>query len=104
MSIMIDDAACRGCGRCTAVCPGSLISLNKNGKAWIRRPQRCWGCASCAKECPVEAIALYLGADIGGAGGRMTVAQEGSQLTWTLRMPDGCEQSIVVNLQDANSY
>ena len=68
MSIMIDKAKCKGCGMCTSVCPGSLIYQDSEKKAFIKYPKDCWGCASCIKECHFGAIALYLGADIGGMG------------------------------------
>ena len=73
MSIMIDKAKCKGCGMCTSVCPGSLIYQDSEKKAFIKYPKDCWGCASCIKECHFGAIALYLGADIGGMGSLMTV-------------------------------
>ena len=30
MSIAIDSMKCRGCRKCTTVCPGSLIELDEN--------------------------------------------------------------------------
>ena len=36
MSIAIDSMKCRGCKKCTVVCPGSLIELNEEKKAYIR--------------------------------------------------------------------
>ena len=77
MSIAIDSMKCRGCKKCTVVCPGSLIELNEEKKAYIRYPKDCWGCASCLKECAFGAISFYLGADIGGMGGKMTVSSKG---------------------------
>ena len=77
MSIMIDKAKCKGCGMCTSVCPGSLIYQDSEKKAFIKYPKDCWGCASCIKECHFGAIALYLGADIGGMGSLMTVTDMG---------------------------
>jgi len=103
MSIEIRHDLCVACGRCSKVCPGSLIKL-KEGKAVIPRPERCWGCASCIKECPSEAIALFLGEDMGGLGGRMTVRKEGSLLHWTVTKP-GCDsQTVTINSRDANRY
>ena len=68
MSIIIDKEKCRKCGKCTQVCPGSLIKKDEDGKAFIKYPKDCWGCCSCIKECQFDAIGLYLGADIGGMG------------------------------------
>lgn len=68
MSIAINQNACIGCGKCHDVCPGTLIHLNADRKAFIKYPKDCWGCTSCLKECPVHAIRFYLGADMGGMG------------------------------------
>jgi adenylylsulfate reductase subunit B len=103
MSIEINAQRCIGCGLCAVVCPGSLIRLHNN-KASIKRPERCWGCAACLKECPVQAIALFLGADMGGLGSRMTVKRRGSFLHWRVTMPDGTEKIITVNNRDSNQY
>ncbi|HAI77471.1 MAG TPA: adenylylsulfate reductase, partial [Ruminococcus sp.] len=55
MSIAINQNACIGCGKCHDVCPGTLIHLNADRKAFIKYPKDCWGCTSCLKECPVHA-------------------------------------------------
>ena len=68
MSIAINAKQCVGCGKCSMVCPGSLIHMNADGKAFIKYPKDCWGCTSCLKECAVHAIRFYLGADMGGMG------------------------------------
>lgn len=75
MSIRIRSERCIGCRQCIALCPGNLIKWDASGgHAYIRRPKDCWGCASCIKACPADAIAYYLGADIGGRGTEMSVA------------------------------
>ena len=58
MSIAIDKDKCRACGRCEKVCPGTLISADESGKAYMKYPKDCWGCSSCIKECRFGAIAL----------------------------------------------
>ena len=58
MSIAINAKQCVGCGKCSMVCPGSLIHMNADGKAFIKYPKDCWGCTSCLKECAVHAIRL----------------------------------------------
>ena len=68
MSIAIDKQKCIGCGRCRNVCPGSLIKLDSDNRAYIKYPKDCWGCTSCIKECPEYEICFFLGADIGGLG------------------------------------
>jgi adenylylsulfate reductase subunit B len=103
MSIEIMREKCTGCGGCVAICPGSLIKLNE-GVAVIPRPERCWGCASCLKECQAQAIALFLGEDMGGLGGRMTVRRDGTLLHWTVVKPDSTVQIITTNSRDSNNY
>ncbi|MDR3344438.1 MAG: ferredoxin family protein [Oscillospiraceae bacterium] len=100
MSIAINKKLCIGCGACVEICPGSLPIL-RNGKALLPRPERCWGCCSCLKDCPVQAIALYIGDDIGG---RMTVKKDGHRLRWIAALADGTEKIITVDSRDANKY
>ena len=54
MSIVIDKSRCAGCGQCSIVCPGSLIKMGEDKKAYIKYPKDCWGCSSCLKECRVR--------------------------------------------------
>lgn len=103
MSIRINKDKCIGCGRCTKVCPGTLIALE--GKcACIKYPKDCWGCVSCVKECPVGAIDFFLGADIGGRGSTLHVEEEGDILHWHIHKYDGTEEIIDVDRKNANKY
>ncbi|MBQ8920624.1 MAG: ferredoxin family protein [Oscillospiraceae bacterium] len=104
MSIRIDAAACIGCGRCTEICPGSLILRGADGKARLRDVRDCWGCTSCLKECPVHAIRFYLGADIGGRGSELHTEQQGNILHWIIDLPDGTRRDIPVNQKESNRY
>ncbi len=104
MSIRIDKSKCVGCGRCAGVCPGSLIAMNAEGKAEMRYPKDCWGCASCVKECKKCAIALYLGADMGGMGSEMTVSAQGQFLDWTVTKADGTTETIRMDSKESNKY
>lgn len=103
MSIAIDESKCIGCKRCTSVCPGTLIDMI-DGKAHMAYPKDCWGCVSCVKECPVQAISLYLGADMGGRGGSMTVKEEGHYLYWNITTGDGRHEMITIDRHKANQY
>ena len=89
MSIAINKSKCMGCGRCSVVCPGSLIKLGEDKKAYIKYPKDCWGCTSCVKECPVYAIRFYLGADIGGSGNLVHTEKNGDILSWIFERTDG---------------
>lgn len=104
MSIVINKEKCVGCKKCLSVCPGSLIKFGEDGKAYIRYPKDCWGCSSCVKECNVCAISLYLGADIGGRGSRLTVEKEADIVHWNIEESNGVVHSIDVNPKDSNKY
>ena len=104
MSIKIDSAKCVGCSKCIEVCPGNLIKLSDERKAFIRYERDCWGCTSCVKECARGAISFYLGADIGGRGSCLTVKTEGAVRIWKIRNSDGNIKEIKVDSSDANKY
>lgn len=104
MSIVIDKKLCKGCGACITVCPGSLIKKDDDGKAYIKYPKDCWGCSSCVKECHFDALSLFLGADIGGMGSRMTVNSSAEQLVWNILRRDNTKEQIVINKKESNKY
>lgn len=104
MSIAIDKVSCRGCGACAKVCPGSLIKQSEDGKAYIKYPRDCWGCCSCIKECAFDAISLYLGADIGGRGSKMTVHSTEEELVWNIAKLDGTREQIIIDKKESNKY
>lgn len=103
MSIRINDKKCIGCGKCTEVCPGTLIDL-QNKKAIMKYPRDCWGCVSCVKECPIGAIEFFLGSDIGGNGSIMNVTAKGDILHWNIQRRDGTTTTIDVDRKNANKY
>lgn len=104
MSIAINKDKCIGCKRCLYVCPGSLIKFTVDKKAFIKYPEYCWGCASCLKECGNGAIALYLGADIGGNGSKLNTSFEGDMVHWLIEKSNGEKIVIDVNRKDSNQY
>ena len=104
MSIAIDRDLCVGCGKCSRVCPGSLIKINEDGKAFIKYPKDCWGCTSCIKECAVHAVRFYLGADIGGMGSKVYTVNDGDILRWIINRTDGKIQEIDINRKESNKY
>ncbi len=104
MSIIIDRKSCKACGACTSVCPGSLIKKREDGTAFIKYPKDCWGCSSCIKECHFGAIALYLGADIGGMGSRMIVSSGNDKLLWNILRRDGTTEQVVIDQKESNKY
>ncbi|MDY4414621.1 MAG: ferredoxin family protein [Ruminococcus sp.] len=103
MSIAIDRNKCVGCGKCSEVCPGSLIKLDGK-KAYIKYPKDCWGCTSCIKECPVNAVKFFLGADIGGMGSLVHTESKGDILNWVIEHYDGRVTEIQINSKESNKY
>ena len=108
MSISIDQGKCIGCRRCHDVCPGTLIKINENKKAFIKYPKDCWGCTSCIKECPVHAISFFLGEDIGGKGCKVhTEKAKGEKndiVRWFFELNDGSVKTIDIDPKESNKY
>jgi adenylylsulfate reductase subunit B len=104
MSIDIRKEKCIGCKKCLTVCPGSLIKFGEDEKAYIKYPKDCWGCSSCVKECKFDAISLYLGADIGGMGSKLTTKVEGDIVHWTITKSNEEVFIININPKDSNQY
>ena len=104
MSIAIDRTKCIGCGKCHTVCPGTLIKIGADKKAYIKYPKDCWGCTSCVKECPVYAIRFYLGADMGGLGSLLHIEKADGLLRWIVEHPDGNVSEIVTDPKESNKY
>jgi adenylylsulfate reductase, subunit B len=104
MSIAIHKESCIGCRKCLQVCPGSLIKLTEDKKAYIKYPKDCWGCSSCLKECSFGAISFYLGADIGGMGSKLITNIEGDIVHWHIEKTNGELSVIDVNRKDSNQY
>jgi adenylylsulfate reductase subunit B len=75
-----------------------------DGRAVIRRQKDCWGCTSCLKECKTGAIAFFLGADIGGKGSVLSVAERDGIRDWTVTAPDGTQKTIRINTKESNKY
>ena len=82
----------------------SIIIDKEKCKKCMRYPKDCWGCSSCIKECKFGAIALYLGADIGGMGSKMTVNAEDGKLYWNIEKRDGTTEQVVINQKESNKY
>lgn len=104
MSIAINKSKCIGCGKCHEVCPGTLIKIGADKKAYIRYPKDCWGCTSCIKECPVHAISFFLGADMGGIGSMVHTEKNGRLLSWVIESPDGNISRIDIDPAESNKY
>lgn len=104
MSIQINQSHCISCKKCVSICPGNLIQINAQNKAYIKSPAECWGCASCVKECPVQAIKLYLGADINGDGATTYAIYKKETIQWVIETKNGEKREIIINRNNANEY
>lgn len=57
----IAPGRCTGCGRCVAVCPPHVLSLQTQGWrkfATLHDDAGCTGCADCLRICPFRAIRM----------------------------------------------
>lgn len=104
MSIAISKDKCVSCKKCLSVCPGNLLKSDIDGKTFIKYPKDCWGCSSCIKECNFGAISLYLGADIGGRGSKLTTNIETDIVHWIIEEKNGKIHTIDINRKDSNKY
>lgn len=104
MSIEIIKDRCIGCGKCLNICPGNLISISDDKRAFIKYPKDCWGCTACLKECKFGAIKYFLGADIGGNGGYLFIKDNENYLNWHIVDKFGNEEVITIDKREANKY
>ncbi len=104
MGVVIDHAGCIGCRRCVEICPGNIIKLSEDGKAYLKRPEECWNCTSCLKECPKGAISLVLAPEMGGTGARLRAERKGGVTVWTIYKNDIEISSVTTNVLEANGY
>jgi NADPH-dependent glutamate synthase beta subunit-like oxidoreductase/NAD-dependent dihydropyrimidine dehydrogenase PreA subunit len=59
LSPRVDPARCRGCGRCTEICPFSAVRLVPNEDGFFTAEvlrHNCVGCGGCVSRCPVTAM------------------------------------------------
>lgn len=104
MGVVIDQAKCVGCRRCAEICPGNIIKISGEGKAYLKRPEECWSCTSCMKECPKGAISLILAPEMGGTGARMRAKRDDGLTVWTVYKNDKEITSVITNVLEANGY
>jgi len=57
-TVVVDEDRCRGCGRCTLICPYQAVDLHRNGVGgWVAKVDEalCKGCGNCISVCPSNA-------------------------------------------------
>lgn len=104
MSIKIEREKCTGCRGCMDICPGNLIAMDSDGKAFCRRPYDCWGCATCLKACRQGAVSLYLQPELDGRGESLIVKKEGTKYLWMLEDRFGKVKMLSTDTKKANEY
>ena len=57
--VLIDEAACTGCGQCIQICPVDVLRFAPvTGRATAAYPGDCDGCRLCVEECPPACIVI----------------------------------------------
>ncbi len=56
--VKIDEAWCKGCDICVALCPERCLALTARQVATVRQPEACTGCRVCEWLCPDFAISV----------------------------------------------
>ncbi len=57
--VLLDDAACTGCGRCVTICPVDVLRMHgQPARAWVAYADDCSGCRLCEEECPADCIII----------------------------------------------
>ena len=56
--VEIDEAWCKGCDVCVALCPERCLTLTARQVATVRRPEACSGCRVCEWLCPDFAVSV----------------------------------------------
>lgn len=60
VTLEFDAARCRGCGRCTQVCPHAVFRMNGE-TAELADKDACIECGACMRNCPHGAIKVRSG-------------------------------------------
>ena len=104
MGAITDKTKCIGCGRCIDVCPGNLIRMDEERKAYLEYEEDCWSCASCIKECPVGAVYLRFPAEFGGVRADMYAKTDKNITEWEIERADGKRIVFITDTNEANKY
>jgi adenylylsulfate reductase, subunit B len=90
----VNQEKCDGCKAeeetlCEQICPGDLMALGENQKAYCRAPRDCWDCMSCTKVCPVGAIETRMPYQLGYHTAKLIPMMGTDNITWTCIDIDG---------------
>ncbi|MBN2033547.1 MAG: ferredoxin family protein [Deltaproteobacteria bacterium] len=58
-AIVIRKDFCKGCGICVAFCPGHVLEMGEDDKAFVKNIEACTACRLCEMRCPDLAIELH---------------------------------------------
>lgn len=99
--ITIDYNVCNRCGgarqkRCERICPGDLITTDKEGRPYVRPVEDCWACCACVKDCPVMAISLRLPFQVQEGEASLKAGIKGDKTLWTITNGGGKREEFVL--------
>lgn len=87
---------CTGCRTCETICPGDLMVVGTDQKAYCRDLRDCWDCMACTKSCPVGAIETRVPYQLGYHQAKLIPKMEKNQVIWTCVDINGKEDTFIV--------
>ena len=105
MPPMVDKKKCNGCrGKeeplCVNICPGDLMTIGKDEKAFCRPMRDCWDCMCCTKICPMKAIETRIPYQLGYHGAKLTPFVGKNTITWICTDIYGNEERFKYNTRN----
>lgn len=105
MSVKVDIKKCNGCQqlkepRCVQYCPGDLMALGGDNKAYIREAHDCWDCMVCVKLCPRQAIETRLPYQLANYKATLQPKVYKTKIVWALTNTKGEKEEFVVKTKE----
>ena len=85
-SLVLDEAACTGCGHCLEVCPHDVLA-RAGPKVAVRDRDQCMECGACARNCAAGAIRVRAGVGCAQAVLNASLGRSGGECCCVVEPP-----------------